>query len=150
MPNISVSCCLTSACIHLSYVSLQTLSLCLPHDLSSVLRHRSTILDCLRDPDISIRRRALELSFAIVNETNVRVMVRELLAFLEIADVEFKTSMVAKLFDVAKWYAPNRRWHLDTLIRVLKLVCELCLFLQLWYTCLVIAALLSTGRILHS
>ncbi|KAI9138849.1 putative AP-1 adaptor complex subunit gamma [Paraphysoderma sedebokerense] len=106
---------------NIRYVSLQTLSLCLPHDLSSVLRHRSTILDCLRDPDISIRRRALELSFAIVNETNVRVMVRELLAFLEIADVEFKTSMVAKLFDVAKWYAPNRRWHLDTLIRVLKL-----------------------------
>ncbi|CAJ0756644.1 16181_t:CDS:10 [Entrophospora sp. SA101] len=44
---------------------------------------RNIILDCLRDADISIRRRALELAFALINESNVRVLTRELLAFLE-------------------------------------------------------------------
>jgi len=65
--------------------------------MNAVQRHRNIILDCLRDGDISIRRRALELSFALINEANVRVLTRELLAFLEIADNEFKQGMTTKI-----------------------------------------------------
>ena len=46
-------------------------------DNQAVQRHRNTVVDCLSDSDISIRRRALELTFALVNETNVRGLVRE-------------------------------------------------------------------------
>jgi AP-1 complex subunit gamma-1 len=82
------------------------------------------VLDCLHDSDISIRRRALDLSFVLINETNVRVMVRELLVFLEVADTEFKVSMPARICTAADLFAPNKRWHIDTVIRVLKLVRE--------------------------
>ena len=85
-------------------------------------RHRNTILDCLRDGDISIRRRALELSYALINEHNVRVMIRELLAFLEVADNEFKLGMTTQISLAAERFAPNKRWHIDTFLRVLKLV----------------------------
>ena len=89
---------------------------------NAVQRHRNTVLDCLRDPDISIRRRALDLSFTLVNETNVRVLIRELLAFLEVADNEFKPVMTTQIGIAADRYAPNKRWHVDTMLRVLKLV----------------------------
>ncbi|CAG8759480.1 2672_t:CDS:2, partial [Acaulospora morrowiae] len=79
------------------------------------------ILDCLRDGDISIRRRALELSFALINASNVRVLTRELLAFLEVADNEFKQGMTTKICLAADRFAPNKRWHIDTVLRVLKL-----------------------------
>ena len=85
-------------------------------------RHRNIILDCLRDGDISIRRRALELSYALINEQNVRILIRELLAFLEVADDEFKLGMTTQICLAAERFAPNKRWHIDTVLRVLKLV----------------------------
>ena len=87
---------------------------------NAVQRHRNTILECLRDSDISIRRRALDLAFALINADTVRPLVRELLAFLEVADTEFKLSMTSEICIAAERYAPNKRWHIDTVLRVLK------------------------------
>ena len=91
-------------------------------DTNAVQRHRNIILDCLRDGDISIRRRALELSYALINQENVRVLTRELLAFLEVADNEFKLGMTTQISLAAERFAPNKRWHIDTMLRTLKLV----------------------------
>lgn len=106
---------------NIRYVALNTLNKVVTIDTNAVQRHRSTILDCLRDGDISIRRRALELSYALINEQNVRVLTRELLAFLEVADAEFKLGMTTQIFLAAEKFAPNKRWHIDTVLRVLKL-----------------------------
>ncbi|KAF8734727.1 hypothetical protein AX14_003026 [Amanita brunnescens Koide BX004] len=106
---------------NIRYVALNTLNKVVSMDTNAVQRHRNTILDCLRDGDISIRRRALELSYALINEQNVRILVRELLAFLEIADDEFKLGMTTQICLAAERYAPNKRWHIDTVLRVLKL-----------------------------
>ncbi|KAI7885398.1 Adaptor protein complex AP-1 gamma subunit [Lichtheimia hyalospora FSU 10163] len=106
---------------NIRYVALETLNKTVGIESQAVQRHRNIILDCLRDGDISIRRRALELSFALINESNVRVLTRELLAFLEVADTEFKQSMTTKLSLAAERFAPNNRWHIDTMLRMLKL-----------------------------
>lgn len=107
---------------NIRYVALNTLLKVVAIDTNAVQRHRAIILDCLRDGDISIRRRALELSYALVNEQNVRVLTRELLAFLEVADNEFKLGITTQVCSAAERFAPNRRWHIDTVLRVLKLV----------------------------
>lgn len=105
---------------NIRYVALNTLHKVIDIEPNAVQRHRSTILECLRDPDISIRRRALDLSFALINESNIRVLIRELLAFLEIANVEFKLNMTSQICIAADRFAPNKRWHVDTVLRVLK------------------------------
>ncbi|KAJ3409421.1 clathrin associated protein complex large subunit [Chytridiales sp. JEL 0842] len=89
-------------------------------DSSALQRHRSTILDCLRDPDITIRRRALDLSFYLINSQNIRILTRELLSFLEVAENEIKASTATKICDYAGRYRPNKRWEIDTVIRVLR------------------------------
>ncbi|KAI8071153.1 adaptin N terminal region-domain-containing protein [Gilbertella persicaria] len=106
---------------NIRYVALETLNKTVGIETQAVQRHRNIILDCLRDGDISIRRRALELSFALINEGNVRVLTRELLAFLEVADTEFKQGMTTKISLAAERFAPNQRWHIDTMLRMLKL-----------------------------
>ncbi|KAI0924541.1 clathrin associated protein complex large subunit, variant 3 [Taiwanofungus camphoratus] len=106
---------------NIRYVALNTLNKVVSIDTNAVQRHRNIILDCLRDGDISIRRRALELSYALINEQNVRILIRELLAFLEVADDEFKLGMTTQICLAAERFAPNKRWHIDTVLRVLKL-----------------------------
>jgi AP-1 complex subunit gamma-1 len=112
---------LTNRDNNIRYVALNTLIKVVAIEPNAVQRHRNTILECLRDPDISIRRRALELSFTLINESNVRVLIRELLAFLEVADNEFKPTMTSQIGIAADKYAPNKRWHVDTMLRVLTL-----------------------------
>ena len=112
---------LTNKDNNIRYVALNTLIKVVAVEPNAVQRHRNTILECLRDPDISIRRRALDLSFTLINEGNVRVLIRELLAFLEVADTEFKPIMTSQIGVAADRFAPNKRWHVDTMLRVLKL-----------------------------
>lgn len=112
---------LTNRDNNIRYVALNTLIKVVAVEPNAVQRHRNTILDCLRDPDISIRRRALDLSFTLINESNVRILIRELLAFLEVADNEFKPTMTSQIGIAADRYAPNKRWHVDTMLRVLSL-----------------------------
>lgn len=105
---------------NIRYVALNTLLRTVHLDTSAVQRHRTTILECLKDPDISIRKRAMELSFALVNGQNVRTMMRELIAFLERAETtEFKAQCSSGIVLSAERFAPSKRWHLDTLLKVL-------------------------------
>ncbi|MCJ1353120.1 MAG: clathrin associated protein complex large subunit [Icmadophila ericetorum] len=106
---------------NIRYVALNTLIKVVAVEPNAVQRHRNTILECLRDPDISIRRRALDLSFTLINASNISLLIRELLAFLEVADNEFKGTMTSQIGVAADRYAPNKRWHVDTMLRVLKL-----------------------------
>ncbi|RMX50218.1 hypothetical protein pdam_00004802 [Pocillopora damicornis] len=104
---------------NIRYVALNTLLKTVTADYNAVQRHRTTILDCLKDPDISIRRRAMELSFALINSSNIRGMVKELLTFLVKADVEFKSYVTSNIFLAAEKHSPNKRWHIDTMMKVL-------------------------------
>ncbi|TMW51599.1 hypothetical protein DOY81_003326 [Sarcophaga bullata] len=104
---------------NIRYVALNTLLRTVHADTSAVQRHRTTILECLKDPDVSIRKRAMELSFALINAQNIRTMTKELLLFLEKADAEFKAQCSSGMILAAERYSPNTRWHLDTQLSVL-------------------------------
>ncbi|KAK3748665.1 hypothetical protein RRG08_000897 [Elysia crispata] len=106
---------------NIRYVALNTLLRVVSADYNAVQRHRTTIVDCLKDPDISIRRRAVELSFALINPNNVRGMMKELLYFLETCDPEFKSDCCSNIVIAAAKYSPNKRWHIDTVLKVLTM-----------------------------
>lgn len=104
---------------NIRYVALNTLNQVALSE-NAVQRHRDVVLSCLADGDVSIRRRALELSYALINESNIKILMRELLSFLEVADNEFKLSLTTQICLAAERFAPDKRWHIDTMLRVLK------------------------------
>merc|ERR1711988_294846 len=75
---------------NIRYVALNSLSKVVSEDINAVQRQRNTIVDCLKDPDVSIRQRALELVYQLVNDQNVIPLTSELLNYLVVAPTEHK------------------------------------------------------------
>jgi len=104
---------------NIRYVALNSLLKTVQTDMNAVQRHRTTVLDCLKDPDPSILKRAMELCFALINSNNVRGTMRELLAFLSRCPSEFKSECSIGIILAAEKFAPNTKWHIDTILKVL-------------------------------
>ncbi|XP_006776870.1 PREDICTED: AP-1 complex subunit gamma-like 2 isoform X2 [Myotis davidii] len=106
---------------NIRYVALTSLLRLVQSDHSAVQRHRPTVVECLREPDASLSRRALELSLALVNSSNVRAMTQELQGFLESCPLELRADCASGILLAAERFAPTKRWHIDTILRVLTM-----------------------------
>ncbi|KAM5340804.1 AP-1 complex subunit gamma-like 2 isoform 1-T1 [Glossophaga mutica] len=104
---------------NIRYVALTSLLRLVQSDHSAVQRHRPTVVECLREPDASLSRRALELSLALVNSSNVRAMIQELQGFLEYCPLDLRADCASGILLAAERFAPTKRWHIDTILRVL-------------------------------
>jgi AP-1 complex subunit gamma-1 len=74
---------------NIRYVALKMLQKVVDIDYNAVQRHKSTIIECLKDLDIVIKKKALDLIYKICNTSNVKGIVKELLTFLPGAEKEF-------------------------------------------------------------
>lgn len=73
---------------------------------------------------MSIRRRAMELCFQLVTESNLEVMTRELLQFLGRTEPDIKSICASNLVSIAERNAPNPSWHFHTLFEILQAVSD--------------------------
>lgn len=73
---------------NIRYISLNTFLTVVKYEPKTVQRHQTIIINCLFDIDISIKRRALELIFEILNENNIRILIKELVKFLEMLNAD--------------------------------------------------------------
>ncbi|XP_042494397.1 AP-1 complex subunit gamma-2-like isoform X2 [Macadamia integrifolia] len=89
-------------------------------DAQAVQRHRATILECVKDSDASIRKRALELIFVLVNESNAKNLTKELIDYLEVSDQEFKGDLTAKICSIVEKFSPEKQWYIDQMLKVLS------------------------------
>ena len=100
---------------------MNTLLRIVESDSEAVQRHRATILDCLKDPDVSIQKRAIELAFALINGRNFATMSKDLIAFMEkTSEVEFKQVCASSMRIAITKFAPTNREAVDYLFLVLK------------------------------
>lgn len=61
-----------------------------------ICRHQKSINTALKDADVSIRRRAVDLLFTMCSSSSVKEIVAELLNYLEIADFSMREELVLK------------------------------------------------------
>lgn len=88
--------------------------------LDAIKKHQSTIILSLRDRDISVRRRGLDLLYSMCDVTNSKAIVGELLRYLSIADYTLREEMVLKIAILTEKFAVEHEWYVDTILRLMS------------------------------
>ena len=117
---------------NIRYVALNTLAVMVDADdgVQAVQRHRSVILDCVRDNDPSIQRRALELVYSLVTSSNIVILAKELIDYLlqsggadekdAALDIEFKYVLCDKICSLIEKLSPDPEWRIQTTTEILS------------------------------
>ncbi|KAM7522468.1 hypothetical protein LguiA_012370 [Lonicera macranthoides] len=87
------------------------------HD--SIKRHQAQIITSLKDPDISIRRRALDLLYGMCDVSNAKTIVEELLRYLGTADFAMREELSLKAAILAEKFAPDLSWYVDVILQLI-------------------------------
>lgn len=74
----------------------------------------------LRDPDISIRRRALDLLFLLCDQDSATDIVNELLGYLQENDYSLKEELVLKIAILAEKFALILNWYIDIVVKLIE------------------------------
>ncbi|KAK9675683.1 hypothetical protein RND81_11G023400 [Saponaria officinalis] len=105
---------------NIRYVALNMLMRAINVDSQAVQRHRATILECVKDSDASIRKKALELIYLLVNESNVKPLTKDLIEYLQVSDHEFKEDLTTKICSIVDKFSPEKIWYIDQMLKVLS------------------------------
>ncbi|KAG7099213.1 hypothetical protein E1B28_001080 [Marasmius oreades] len=88
--------------------------------LEPIKKHQNTIMLSLRDKDISVRRRALDLLYSMCDVDNSEMIVGELLRYLKVADYALREEMVLKIAILTEKYATSYKWYVDTILQLIS------------------------------
>ncbi|GFR46483.1 hypothetical protein Agub_g8060 [Astrephomene gubernaculifera] len=105
---------------YLALDSLARLAGGMPEVLEGLRHHQATVMASLKDPDVSIRRRALGLLFALCDAASAPEVVGELLKHLVVADFGVREELVLKVAILAEKFAPSMQWYMDVVLQLLE------------------------------
>jgi len=102
--------------------------------LSPVKKHQDTIIMSLKDRDISVRRRALDLLYSMCDTSNAKTIVGELVRYLQVADYNLREEMVLKIAILTERFATEvshdftssrladtqYEWYVDTILQLIS------------------------------
>lgn len=88
--------------------------------LAPIKRQQKTIILSLRDKDISVRRRALDLLYSMCDVDNAETVVDELLRYLRVADYALREELVLKIAICTEKYATSYKWYVDTILQLIS------------------------------
>jgi AP-2 complex subunit alpha len=82
--------------------------------------HSNIIIYSLRDNDISIRRRSLDLLFLCCTNESVVMICKELLLYFKEDEPQLKEDVALKIAILAEKYATDYNWYIDICFKMLE------------------------------
>jgi AP-2 complex subunit alpha len=112
---------LTAKEANMRYVTLENMSRLaeVPAVAAALIPHQQTITACLKDPDASIKRQALDLLFICAGSSNAVAIVEELLGALSTADYDSREDIVLKAAVLAERFLPSLEWYVDSMLTLM-------------------------------
>ncbi|KAL8092503.1 AP-2 complex subunit alpha-1-like [Apium graveolens] len=106
---------------NIRYLGLENMTrMLMVTDVQEIIkRHQAQIITSLKDPDISIRRRALDLLYGMCDVSNAKDIVEELLQYLATADFAMREELSLKAAILAEKFAPDLSWYVDVILQLI-------------------------------
>eukprot|EP00475_Leptophrys_vorax_P016732 TRINITY_DN2323_c0_g1_i1.p1 TRINITY_DN2323_c0_g1~~TRINITY_DN2323_c0_g1_i1.p1 ORF type:complete len:1145 (+),score=327.32 TRINITY_DN2323_c0_g1_i1:67-3501(+) len=106
---------------NLKYLGINALANIVQIDSKYALDHQLIVIDCLEDPDETLRRKTLDLLYKMTNPANVVVIVGKLIASLKSTlDVFLRKELVLRITQLAERFAPHTFWYIDIMNEVFE------------------------------
>jgi AP-2 complex subunit alpha len=111
---------------NIRYLGLESMSrLVASRDVQQLVReHQQTVIDALKDSDVSIRKRALDLLYGMCDAQTAQQIVRQLLDYLNKAEYEVRSELATKTAILAERYSSNKGWYIDVMLELLSIAGE--------------------------
>ena len=118
---------LTAENNNLKYTGITGLISIVKINPSYAIRHQLVVVDCLEDPDETLKRKTLNLLYKMTNNGNAPVIIEKFNNIIrsKAFDSHLKQEIIAKISELAEKFAPDSRWYLRTMNNMFKVAGEL-------------------------
>ncbi|KAL3498045.1 hypothetical protein ACH5RR_040777 [Cinchona calisaya] len=106
---------------NLKYLGIDTLGRLIKLSPEIAEQHQLAVIDCLEDPDDTLKRKTFELLFKMTKSSNVEVIVDRMIDYMiSINDNHYKTEIASRCVELAEQFAPSNQWFIQTMNRVFE------------------------------
>ncbi|KAK2647778.1 hypothetical protein Ddye_015267 [Dipteronia dyeriana] len=106
---------------NLKYMGIDALGRLIKTSPEIAEQHQLAVIDCLEDPDDTLKRKTFELLYKMTKCTNVEVIVDRMIDYMiSINDNHYKTEIASRCVELAEQFAPSNHWFIQTMNKVFE------------------------------
>ncbi|CAI9784685.1 unnamed protein product [Fraxinus pennsylvanica] len=84
-------------------------------------QHQLAVIDCLEDPDDTLKRKTFDLLYKMTKSSNVEVIVDRMIDYMiSINDHHYRTEIASRCVELAEQFAPSNQWFIQTMNKVFE------------------------------
>lgn len=107
---------------NMRYLALESMTKLAAIDRADLIAdYRKTVVAALKEPDVSIRRRALDLLYRMCTKETCREIIDELIDYLSSADVVIKEELVIKIAILAERFLVPTKAYVDVILQLVTI-----------------------------
>lgn len=113
---------LRSSSHNLKYIGIDSLAAVVAINPKYAQEQQMAVIDCLEDPDESLKKKTLELLYKMTKPSNVEVIVERMLNYMSTTtDPHSKSETSTRIAELAERYAPDNSWFIEVMNNVFRL-----------------------------
>ncbi|KAF6166383.1 hypothetical protein GIB67_034934 [Kingdonia uniflora] len=106
---------------NLKYMGIDALGRLIKINPDIAEEHQLAVIDCLEDPDDTLKRKTIELLYKMTKSSNVEVIVDRMIGYMiSINDNHYKTEIASRCVELAEQFAPSNQWFIQTMNKVFE------------------------------
>ncbi|XP_050376332.1 AP-4 complex subunit epsilon [Argentina anserina] len=106
---------------NLKYMGIDALGRLIKISPEIAEQHQLAVIDCLEDPDDTLKRKTFELLYKMTKSSNVEVIVDRMISYMiSINDNHYKTYIASRCVELAEQFAPSNQWFIQTMNKVFE------------------------------